>query len=326
MPNPILYDLSIVIVNYNTRDVTAACVDSILRDQADLKIEVIIVDNLSSDDSISYLRDTYPSITVIESPVNGGFGYGNNIGFRQCQGEYILALNSDTEVSVAQLERAIDYMRKHPDVGILGPKMVYNDGSWQNSTLRHISLTTLFWLIFLPAPMVVYNRFMGDHRYGRIKQDQVQSVEAVMGSFMLMPRSIIEKTSGFDMRFFMYSEEAELAYRVQKLNKKIIYYPYITIMHHSGYSTKGMSEWQAVEMARSYILFLRITRNPLIAWVGTAYMLIKDIFRLPYYQLVKIIRPKNSNKYKPGLARLKFLLSAIFKQPKGQNISLPEDI
>ncbi len=326
MPNPILYDLSIVIVNYNTRDITAACVASILRDQGNLKIEIIIVDNLSSDDSISYLRNRYPSITIIESPVNGGFGYGNNIGFRHCQGEYILVLNSDTEVSGAQLEQAIDYMRKHPDVGILGPKMTYSNGRMQNSTLRHISLTTLFWLIFLPGPLVVHNRFMGDHRYGRLQHDIVQNVDAVMGSFMLIPHSIIEQTGGFDMRFFMYSEEAELAYRVIGLGKKVIYYPHITIIHYSGYSTKGMSEWQAVEMAKSIIIFLRLTRSPLTAWVGTAFMLLKDIFRLPYYLIAKLVRPKNTHKYSPGLSRLKFLLPAFFKQPKGQNISLPEDI
>lgn len=313
-------------MNYNTRDVTAACVESILRDTSGLKIQIIIVDNQSSDDSVAYLRDKYPMVTVIQSPVNGGFGYGNNIGFRHCQGEYILALNSDTEVTGEQLKQTIDYMRDNPNVGILGPKMIYNDGRWQNSTLRHISLATLFWLIFLPGPLVVHNRLMGDHRYGRLQHDKVQNVEAVMGSFMLMPRAIIEQTGGFDMRFFMYSEEAELANRVRKLGKDVIYYPHITIMHHSGYSTKGMSEWQAVEMAKSIIIFLRLTRSPLIAWVGTAFMLLKDMLRLPYYLGLKIIKPDNTHKYRPGLARMKFLISAIIKQPKGQNISLPEDI
>ncbi len=313
-------------MNYNTCEVTAACVESILQDTAGLKIEIIIVDNQSSDNSVPYLRDRYPMIEVIQSPINGGFGYGNNIGFRQCQGEYILALNSDTEVSGAILRQAIDYMRVNPQIGILGPKMVYNDGRWQNSTLRHISLVTLFWLIFLPGPMVVHNRFMGDHRYGRLQHDQVQSVEAVMGSFMMMPRSIIKATGGFDMRFFMYSEEAELAHRVRKLGKEVIYYPHITIMHHSGYSTKGMSEWQAVEMAKSIIIFLRLTRSPFVAWMGTAFMLCKDILRLPYYLGLKILKSENTHKFRPGLSRMKFLLSAIFKQPKGQNISLPEGI
>lgn len=313
-------------MNYNTRDVTAACVESILRDSSGLKIEIIIVDNQSSDNSVSYLRDKYPMITVIQSPVNGGFGYGNNIGFRHCQGEYILVLNSDTEVNGKQLKQAIDYMRNNPEVGILGPKMVYDDGRWQNSTLRHINLVTLFWLIFLPGPLVVYNRFMGDHRYGRLQHDKVQNVEAVMGSFMLMPHIIFEQTGGFDMRFFMYSEEAELAYRVSKLGKKIIYYPLITIMHHSGYSTQGMSEWQAVEMAKSIIIFLRLTRSPFIAWVGTAFMLLKDILRSPYYLGLSIIKTENKQQYRPSLARMKFLVSAIFKQPKGQNISLPEGI
>lgn len=326
MSNPTLYDLSIVIVNYNTRDITSACIESILRNPASLKIEIIIIDNLSSDDSVPYLRDKYPFITIIESPINGGFGYGNNIGFRHCQGEYILVLNSDTEVSGIELKHAINYMRKNPDIGILGPKMTYSDGRLQNSTLRHISLTTLFWLIFLPRSIVVYNKYMGDHRYGRLHHDKIQNVEAVMGSFMLMPHSIIEKTGGFDIRFFMYNEEAELAHRIRKLGKKVIYYPHITIMHHSGYSTKDRSEWQAIEMAKSYILFLRLTRSPLIAWVGNAFMLLKDILRLPYYLGLKIIKPSNTNKYRPGLARVKFLLSALFKQPKGQNISLPEDI
>jgi N-acetylglucosaminyl-diphospho-decaprenol L-rhamnosyltransferase len=325
LPDDVTHDLSVIIVSYNTRDIILACVDSIVRNSDGLNIEIIVVDNCSSDGSANALRAAFPYITVIDSPTNGGFSFGNNIGLEQCHGEYILMLNPDTEILSGCLTAALNHLKQNLDIGLLGAQIRYPDGRKQNSMIRFLSLKTLFFLLFLPSRFVVKNHWMGDHRYGRHRADTAHTVDCVMGSFMMLPRVILQQVGGLDHRFFMYGEECELAHRIKAYGKQTVYFPAAQIIHHSGASTQGMNVWQAVEMTRGHILFLRFTRGAGIAWTGILLMAARDLVRLPYYAFQTILHGfRPSPGARAWMARLKFLLKAIVKPPTGQDITLPD--
>ena len=325
LPKNVTCDLSVAIVSYNTRDITISCVQSVLDHKGALDVEVIVVDNCSSDNSAEALRKTFPQIKVIDSPVNGGFAYGNNIAFEQCHGRYILLLNPDTEVHFGGLETAIAYMDANPQTGIMGPRVRLDDGTQQSSMIRYLSLTQLFFIIFIPSMWLRKTSLFGDLRYAGLSRDSINKVDAVSGCFMLARREILEKIGGLDHRFFMYGEEAEWAHRTTKAGWQIVYNPEIEILHHGAASTAHMSVWKAIEMTRGHILFLRFTRGAMIAWIGTLLMFIRDSIRLPYYAIQTLVRGfQPSPAVKPWWARLKFVAGALFNLPKGQSITLPD--
>ncbi|MEO1045710.1 MAG: glycosyltransferase family 2 protein [Pseudomonadota bacterium] len=325
LPESVTHDVSVVIVSYNTRDMTLACVQSVLDNKGDLAVEVIVVDNCSSDGSAAALRQTFPDITVIDSPANGGFAYGNAIGFEQAHGRHILLLNPDTEIFPGGLRRCIDHMTASPRTGIMGPRVRLDDGSQQSSMIRFLSLTQLFFIIFMPSLWLRRTSLFGDLRYAGLSRDTVNRVDAVSGCFMFARRELLEQVGGLDTRFFMYGEEAEWCHRTGKGGWDVVYNPEVEILHHGAASTGQMNDWKAVEMTRGHILFLRFTRGAGIAWLGTLLMTLRDIVRIPYYAAATLLRgfrpPANAG---PWWTRLKFELKALFSLPGGQTITLPD--
>ncbi|WP_164116038.1 glycosyltransferase family 2 protein [Sphingorhabdus sp. Alg239-R122] len=317
-------DLSVVIVSYNTRQMTIECVASVLDHRGDLNVEIIVVDNCSKDGSAAALRESFPNITVIDSPANGGFAFGNNIGFEKASGRYILLLNPDTRVHPGGLETAIRYMEENADIGIMGPLVRLDDGTQQSSMIRYLSLTQLFFIIFMPSLWMRKTSLFGDLRYADLSRGEINSVDAVSGCFMLARRKIFEDIGGLDQRFFMYGEESEWCRRTTRAGWDIHYNPNVEILHHGAASTAHMSEWKAVEMTRGHILFLRFTRGAFAAWIGTLFMLARDLVRLPYYGFKAILNGfRWDESAKPWLARLKFEMRSIVNLPKGQAISRP---
>lgn len=325
LPGPATHDLSVIIVSYNTREMTLACVQSVLTHKGDLSVEVIVVDNQSADGSSEALRAAFPDILVIDSPANSGFAYGNAIGFEQAMGRYILLLNPDTQVFAGGLQDCIAYMESNPNTGILGPRVRLDDGTQQSSMIRFLSLIQLFWIIFMPSLWMRKTSMFGDLRYADLSRDDINKVNAVSGCFMFTRRKVLEDIGALDTRFFMYGEEAEWCFRAGQEGWDIVYNPHIEILHHGAASTGHMSEWKAVEMTRGHILFLRFTRGSFIAWLGTLLMALRDLVRLPYYAISYIARGfKASGGSKAWWARLKFELRALFSLPAGQSVSLPD--
>jgi len=318
-------DISVVIVSYNTREMTMACVASVLEHKGDLSIEIIVVDNQSNDGSAAALREAFPAITVIDSPANGGFAYGNGIGFEQAHGRFVLLLNPDTQVYAGGLSQCVAFLEAHPKVGIMGPRVRLEDGTQQSSMMRFLGLTQFFFIIFLPSLWLRKTAWFGDLRYARLSRDAVNSVDAVSGCFMFARRAVIEEAGGLDTRFFMYGEEAEWCFRARRAGWDIVYNPGVEILHHGAASTAHMSEWKAVEMTRGHILFLRFTRGAFVAWLGTLLMATRDLVRAPFHGVMAVMKgfrlPQNS---KAWWARLKFELDALVTLPAGQEVTLPD--
>ena len=320
-------NLSVIIVSYNTKDLTLECVQSLVDASIGYTVEIIVVDNGSLDGSIEALKAGFPDIIVIDRPENGGFSYGNNIGLMASHSENILLLNPDTRVEKNFVEQALSTLQKFPNAGAIGPRILNADGTISQSVMRYLRLRQFALMIFIPASIMRKISLFGDFRYTGLDLNVPQNVDAISGCAILTRRKIIEDVGGLDHRIFMYSEELAWCQNVSNSKYDVIYSPDFEVTHHGGASTDHMSEWKAVEMTRGHILFFRFTRNPIIAWIATLLMFIRDALRTPLYIIKSTVGGfRIDQSTKTWWARLKFEFFSLFNPPKGQNIQLPMSV
>ena len=219
-------NISVIIVNYKSKDKTQKCLESIYNsDLAGLNFETILVDNASGD-NLDEFKSRYQNLQVIYSSQNLGMGGGNNLGLKEAQGEFILILNPDTLVTSAAIKILYDYIKNNPDVFVVGPKLLNPDDSLQYSCSR-------FPKIYTP---ILRRTFLGDYfktsRDGFMMtdfdHDEVRAVDWLMGSCLLVRR---ENWEGFDERFFMYFEDIDLCKRVKAIGKRVVYNPAAIVVH-----------------------------------------------------------------------------------------------
>jgi N-acetylglucosaminyl-diphospho-decaprenol L-rhamnosyltransferase len=324
LPQTVTHDISVVIVSYNTRDLTLEAVRSVKQHAGGLSVEIIVVDNQSKDQSSAALRSEFPDITVIDSPVNGGFAYGNVIGFEAAHGRFVLLLNPDARIHADTLATAMTYLQANPTVGILGARVWLDDGTQQSSIMRFLTLRQFVINMLVSNRLQRQHAFLGDTRYASRDLEAVQEVDSVSGCFMLVRRELLDQVGALDTRFFMYGEETEWCHRAKRAGWLVIYHPDVQILHHGAASTAHMSEWKAVEMTRGQILFMRLTRGPMVAWLTVLIMTLRDLIRAPYYVIAAI----RSGLRLPAEARswwvrLRFLLRSLVSLPQGQSIAMP---
>lgn len=238
------YDISIVIVNYNVKDYLNQCLRSIenskvKQQNSTLKIQTIVVDNNSTDNSITYLHKLFPNVLFIALNQNLGFSKANNIGFSHCDSKYTLILNPDTIISEDTLEVMFQYLENNKDIGLAGCKVLNPDGTFQLPCRRGfptpwVAFTKLFGLQKL-FPKV---KLFAGYNLTYLNENETNEIDALIGAFMFVRTDILKQIKGFDEDFFMYGEDLDLCYRIHKLGHKIVYYPKTTIVHFKGESTK----------------------------------------------------------------------------------------
>jgi len=231
--------LSILIVSWNTCRRTIACLEAIRRHRpAGYSVQVIVVDNASSDDTVGCVRDRFAEVLLIESPRNLGFGQANNIGLREATGEIVLFLNSDTEVTPGFVPALIGEFDRHPEIAGIGCRILGYDGQPQKSVrgfpglLAHLhSDTPLRWLRILGPAYARYRR--KDFDFARW-----QLIDVAMGAALAFRKSALEELGGFDPTFFMYFEEADLCKRSRDQGRLLAYTPEATVYHVGGESAR----------------------------------------------------------------------------------------
>ncbi len=220
--------LSIIVLSYNTRDLTKICIQSIIKQyQKQLEsgeVEIVLVDNASTDDTIlitSHLTSHISHLKIIENKDNVGFSKGNNIGAKVAKGEYLFFLNSDAEVQDKGLLEMVAYLNDHEKIGVLGGKLRNVGGSNQPSAGKFYTLANVFFMLF------------GAERFGllRVSPSKTSGVDWVSGASLMMRRDLFESLKGFDEHFFMYVEDMELCFRVKKSGFNVYFYPDISIIH-----------------------------------------------------------------------------------------------
>ncbi len=250
--------LSIIIVNYNTRDILRDCLQSITTHDHGVALEVIVVDNASHDGSAAMVESEFPEVRVVANEENVGFSAANNRGMRRCRGDFVLLLNSDTIVLPGTLRRMVEFARRHPEAGICGCKLVRPNGELDWACRRGF-----------PTPMVALFKFLGVHRvfprsrlFGRYNMtyrdpDRTYEVDSVVGAFMLVRRPLLEKLRGLDESFFMYGEDLDLCFRAKELGARVFYVGSNHVIHHKGASSRLESFRMNYHFHRAMILFHR---------------------------------------------------------------------
>lgn len=223
-----MVNLSIIVLNYNTKELTLACIESLIdqykRELENDEIEVILVDNASKDNSVTSIKKKIlgiNNISIIENEENLGFAKGCNIGVKKSKGKYILFLNSDTQVLGRGFLKMTEFLDANSTIGILGGKLLNPDSSPQPSAGKFYTLFNLF--LMLTGAEV----FLGIRKSPRI----ISKVDWVSGGCMMIKKSLFEKLSGFDENFFMYIEDMEMCFRADKLGFKTYFYPDIKVVH-----------------------------------------------------------------------------------------------
>ena len=284
-------DVSIVVVSYNTRELTLACLDSV-RAGTRSRYELLIVDNASEDGSADAIAAHPIGTAVVRSAVNLGFARANNLAARSARAEFVLLLNPDTVVHDGAIDRLVAFARQQPAAGIWGGRTLFADGSlnmsscWGRMTpwnlfCRASGLTGLF-----PRTTL----FNGE-AYGGWRRDSVGEVDIVSGCFLLIRRSLWEALGGFDPAFFMYGEEADLCLRAAQLGYRPMITPAATIVHLGGASERTRTG-KMVKLLAAKVTLLRRHWPKSSQPLGVVLMLAWPLSRWLALAAASVVRPR----------------------------------
>ena len=252
----IRFDLSIITVSWNVRDLLRDCINSVDGGRGELNLEMIVVDSASSDGSPDMVRQEFPWVKLIVSQENLGFPRGNNIGIRQASGRHILLLNPDTVTIEDALPVMVRHLDQHLDVGGLGAQLLNRDGSIQSSRRRFPSfLSALFestWLENMAPRSIMLNYYALD-----LPDDETADVDWVTGACLMVPKRVVEHVGLLDEGYFMYSEELDWCRRIKDAGWRIVYFPHAKIVHHVGKSSEQAVTDRHINFQKAKLRYFR---------------------------------------------------------------------
>jgi len=230
-------DLSVSIVNTNSRALLLACLDSLVGTEA----EIVVLDNASEDGSADSVRECFPDVRVIAQSHRAGFGVNHNTVIRATTGRYVYVLNEDTTAGDWGFEALTAYLDDHPRVAALGPRIVYPGGRLQDSAWR------------FPTPLVSTISLATLGRLGvtQSRGDEPRAVDWVMGAAVMLRREALDEVGLFDESFFLYSEEVDLQARLHRAGWEVHYFPRVSVVHHESQFSADIPERRINEMWRS---------------------------------------------------------------------------
>lgn len=267
-------DLSVVVVNYNTREATAACLRSVLQATGAVDLELIVVDNGSSDGSAAVLRERFPAAMVIEACENLGFARGVNRGARAASGKWLLLLNPDTITLPGSLRALLQFADARPEFGVFGGRTLRRDGSvdpsscWGAPTLWSMTMfATMLSTAFKRSPV------FDPESLGHWQRDSVREVPIITGCLLLIRKTDWDRLGGMDEDYFLYGEDAEFSLRAGRAGLRRVVVPEAVIVHEVGGSSDAGGEKGCMVMAGK-VTHLRKTWSPLRAAIGVGLLLI----------------------------------------------------
>ena len=266
--------VSVVVVAYNSAAWLPRCLAPILRQANEVDgLEIIVVDNASPDESATLVRRDFPTVRVVDSPRNVGFGAGCNLALAHATGRTLVTVNPDCEVRPGTLRAFDDHFRAHPASGAAGGRLTYGDGSFQDAAFRFPSLAQVFLDVWPVNWRLTQSRLNG--RYPRALDATAVRCDFVLGALMAVRREAYEATAGFDPAYFMYVEEVDWCQRLRTHGWEVWHLPGAIATHHAGQSTRTVAGRMFVELHRSRFRYYRRHWSPFavavaraITWVG----------------------------------------------------------
>ena len=267
MPNP-TPDVSIIIVSFNTKELTLSCIRSIIDETRAHSFEIIVIDNNSRDGSPAAIRENFPQVKLLERTDNLGFAGGNNMAVQSARGSRLLLLNPDTLILNAAIDAILMFADKTPNAQVWGGRAIFPDGTvnascWNDMTMwsslcRALGLTWMFPKSNLFNPESI-------HSWDSLTNER--DVDIVVGCFLLIEKSMWDKLGGFNPRFFMYGDEVDLCIRARKLGAQPRITPTATIIHYGG-GSEPSSEDKLVKVFKGRITVMKAHWRPLSALLG----------------------------------------------------------
>jgi GT2 family glycosyltransferase len=314
-------DLSIVIVSYNTKDLTRQCLKNIEQYATEINHEIIVVDNASKDGSADMILIEFPNIRLIRLDENRGFSGGNIQGMKIANGRYILLLNSDAFISEGVLTKTLNFMNQNPKTGILGCKLIDYDGNLQASARMLPSPLNKILHITGLAAHFPKSRFFGRIDFSWWDHLTPKSVGWVVGAFFLIRRDTIEEIGYLDDRYFLYFEEIDYCHAARKAGWDVVFYPDAEVVHLGGQSAVGSGRTIMKEMQ---IKSIRVSSEFKYyrKFYGIFHVLLSASIELLWNVVIFI---KNSiigytrghDKREGSLSTIKIILSTLYNQKCG---------
>ncbi len=230
--------LSIIIVSWNVKNFLSKCLYSLYEYRKNLNIEVIVVDNNSTDGSVEIIRNKFPDSKIIANKKNLGFAKANNQGIAVSNADLILLLNPDTEIMEGTLQKMVEFMQKNEKAGIAGCKHLNPDFTFQPSVRRFPNFLIILMLITKIAKIFPNNRLFLSYLAKDIDNSKNQQVDQVAGSFFLIKKKLIDQIENFDEKFFIWFEEVDMCKRAKNAGWQVWYVAQAQMIHHGGQSFK----------------------------------------------------------------------------------------
>ena len=233
------FDISIIIVNYNTKNYLLNCVNSIFESMYRGSFEVIVVDNNSCDNSIKLIEDNN-KVDIIKNNDNLGFSKAVNMGLKKSLGKYVCILNPDTVLDINSLEILFDYMEEEIDVACVSPKIINSDGTFQISCKRSLpKIKNSFFKLTAIDRLFPDSIFFSSYNLLYLDENISHQVEVISGACMFIRRKTFESVGYFDESFFLYGEDIDYCHRMSDLKMKVVYYPSSKVTHFKGVSAQS---------------------------------------------------------------------------------------
>lgn len=284
-------DLSIIIINWNSKTYLKECLKSLAGSANNLECEILVIDNASHDGSALMVAEEFPHVTFIQSERNLGFSGGNNRAVRQARGGLFLFLNPDTVVEGDALVKLVQTLRRLPDAGIVGARLLNGNRTLQTSCIQ--SFPTVVNQVLNCE--LLRRWFPRSSLWGMAalfsEAREPVPVEAVSGACLMIKRELFEHLGGFDERYFMYSEDIDLAFKIHQAGYKCYYVPGATVIHHGGGSSQNAhSAFSNVMIRESVYRFMRLHRGHFAARCFRLAIGISALLRLPVAMAICLVR------------------------------------
>jgi GT2 family glycosyltransferase len=318
--------VSIIIVTWNGKKYALECLDSLRTLNTKLVLEIIVVDNASSDGTPEAIQQHHPEVRLFRNQANLGFAKANNIGMAVSCGDYVALVNSDVVVPPGCLEKMVDFMNAHPDIGLLGPRMLSPEGGVGQSVNRLPTVWNYLCFALGLHSLVPNSKLFGGYLMADYGYDETEDVEVLTGWFWMVPRRALEQVGGLDERFFMYGEDLDWSHRFLKGGWRVVFFAEAEALHYGAASSGQAPNRFYLEMVRANLQYFQKHYGRL---GGLGFLVatgIHELLRVAAYGMVycfnRYKRPDSALKVMRSLSCLRWLAGGPVQlhQPAGKQV------
>ena len=299
--------LSIIIVNWNTRELLKNCLESIYETTPDFPVKVIVVDNASSDGSPEMIGSVFPLVQLVENRENAGFARATNQGIKLAETKYILLLNPDTVVLPGALNSLVDFMDTHHQAGAAGSRVLNPDGSLQTSCYVYPTLKSEFFRLFHLDSIFLKTTY----RMDRWDKEFPRAVDIIQGDCLLLRKTALDQVGLLDESFFIYSEDVDLCRRLQQASWEIYWVPQAQLIHYGGQSTRQVAAEMFLKLYQGKTMYFRKHHGRMVAFGYKILLAMAALPRLLLYPWAALAPKPKKEQYQNLAANYRSLLTAL---------------